>query len=126
MKPVSKFKLTYQAKVEMSQERREHLVKSGSADAQKWKTAAVKPVYDSMTVEVEKMKSLNPIVEKAIETVHTTFYPLFWQSSSIQAGSSKIVKFTGERWDNSIKRKNFSDSYTATACRTFTKLVLKI
>ena len=40
----------------MSQERREHLVRSGSADAQKFRMAAVKPVYDSMTVEVEKMK----------------------------------------------------------------------
>ena len=40
----------------MSQERREQLARSGSADAQKWKVAAVKPVYDTMTVEVEKTK----------------------------------------------------------------------
>ena len=54
--PVSDFKLPHQAKVEMSQERREQLARSGSADAQKWKTAAVKPDYDTMTVEVEKTK----------------------------------------------------------------------
>ena len=48
---VSNLYLPYQAKVEMSQERRERL--SGSA-TQVLGVPTVKPVYDTMTVEVEK------------------------------------------------------------------------
>ena len=48
---VSNLYLPYQAKIEMSQERRERL--SGSA-THVLGVPTVKPVYDTMTVEVEK------------------------------------------------------------------------
>ena len=58
---VSNFKWPHQAKFWLSQERRERLVRSGSADAQSLEAATVKPVYDAMTVEVEKTKEVRTI-----------------------------------------------------------------
>ena len=45
---------------------------------------------------------------------YNMFYPTWWQQSSVQAGSSTIAKFTGERWEKLIIETNtffYSNSF---------------
>jgi len=77
--------MTVKATAKMSQERKQ-LVQSSS----------VEPLYDELDVEIEKLKSVSPIVEKVISFGHYLLYPTL-EIPSLQSSPSTMAVIKASR-----------------------------
>jgi len=77
--------MTMKALARMSRERKQLV----------W-TSSVKPVYDELNVEIEKLKPVSPIVEKVISFGHYLLYPTL-ETPSLQSSPSMMAIIKASR-----------------------------